>query len=241
MLKNDLVLRNPLHALGIDTGQTNTSKVFGAILARAGVGKTALLVQIALNSLLVEKRVLHVSLHDPVDKVKLWYHEVFSRLAATYEAPNALLLWETVIRHRFIMTFQAESFSVATLEERLTDLTAQGIFTPDILIVDGYPFTTDMEAEELAHLKSFVVGRNLGAWFTVLTHRHEQVGDNGLPPQMNSVAELFNTILQLQPEDDAIMVRRLTEPVSTDAVDCLRLDPKTMLLQRTDDPTPGSG
>ena len=42
---------------------------FGAVLARAGVGKTALLVQLALNTMLRDKNVLHISLNDPVNKV----------------------------------------------------------------------------------------------------------------------------------------------------------------------------
>ena len=49
MLKKDLILRNPLRVMGhenddiLDTGQ------FGAVLARAGVGKTAFLVQLSLS------------------------------------------------------------------------------------------------------------------------------------------------------------------------------------------------
>ena len=54
---------------------------FGAVLAHAGVGKTALLVQLALNSMLRSRNVLHVSLNDPVNKVNLWYSELFHHLA----------------------------------------------------------------------------------------------------------------------------------------------------------------
>ena len=50
------------------------------MLARAGVGKTAILVQLALNTLLKGKNVLHISLNDPVKKVGLWYKEVFRHL-----------------------------------------------------------------------------------------------------------------------------------------------------------------
>ena len=61
---------------------------FGAVLARAGVGKTALIVQIALNSLLCSKNVLHISLTEPVGKVNLWYQEVLERLAQQYQVPK---------------------------------------------------------------------------------------------------------------------------------------------------------
>jgi ATP/maltotriose-dependent transcriptional regulator MalT len=42
------------------------------VLAPAGVGKTAFLVQLALNAMLQEKNVLHISLDEPVTKVSLW-------------------------------------------------------------------------------------------------------------------------------------------------------------------------
>ena len=35
------------------------------------------------------------------------------------------------------MTFRVESFTVPKLEERLNDLTEQGIFKPEMMIIDG--------------------------------------------------------------------------------------------------------
>ena len=84
MLKQDLTLRNPLRLLGENTEDNLAEGGFGAVLARAGVGKTALTVQIALNSLLKSHNVLHISLNDPVNKVTLWYKEVFKSLAGQY-------------------------------------------------------------------------------------------------------------------------------------------------------------
>ena len=72
MLKKELVLKNPLRLMGYETDDILSEGGFGAVLARAGVGKTALLVQLALNNLLQNKNVLHISLDDPVKKVSLW-------------------------------------------------------------------------------------------------------------------------------------------------------------------------
>ncbi|MBI5063800.1 MAG: hypothetical protein HZB87_10175, partial [Desulfatitalea sp.] len=52
MLKQDLILRNPLRLLGYDSDDILEPGQFGAVLARAGVGKTALVIQIALNTML---------------------------------------------------------------------------------------------------------------------------------------------------------------------------------------------
>ncbi|MBU2252567.1 MAG: AAA family ATPase, partial [Proteobacteria bacterium] len=119
MLKQDLILRNPLQHLGFETEDILPGGGFGAVLAPAGVGKTALLVQLALNGMLRNRNVLHISLDDPVNKVTRWYNELFGHLADRCEATQINRLWESVLPHRFIMTFRIESFSVPKLEERL--------------------------------------------------------------------------------------------------------------------------
>jgi hypothetical protein len=55
-------------------------------------------------------------------------------------------LWDAILPHRFIMTFKVEGFSVPKLEERLTDLTEQGIFFPNMIILDGLPFTENVRS-----------------------------------------------------------------------------------------------
>ena len=71
MLKKDLIMRNPLRMMGYENDEILKAGEFGAVLARAGVGKTAFLVQLSLNALLRGKNVLHISLEDPVNKVSL--------------------------------------------------------------------------------------------------------------------------------------------------------------------------
>ena len=93
MLKKDLILRNPLRVMGRENDDILAPGEFGAVLARAGVGKTAFLVQLSLNALLGGKNVLHISLTDPVNKVSLWYKEVFSLIAEQYQVDQINQLW----------------------------------------------------------------------------------------------------------------------------------------------------
>ena len=169
MLKQDLILRNPLRLLGRENEDIVKPGNFGAVLARHGVGKTALVVQIALNSLLQQKNVLHISLNEPVGKVSLWYQEVFEQLAQQYQVPQIDQLWDTIMPHRFIMTFRVEGFSMPKLEERLTDLTAQNIFVPNMVIIDGLPFG-DQTRPLLQELKRLAEELGLPVWFTVTIH-----------------------------------------------------------------------
>jgi hypothetical protein len=230
MLTNDLIQRNPLRLMGRDADEILSPGEFGAILARAGVGKTALLVQIALNTLLSGKNVLHVSLNDPVDKVSLWYREVFGNLSKTYDVRQIEQLWESLLPHRLIMTFKVEGFSVPKLEERLADLSEQGIFTPDMVIIDGLPFDESTSAS-LNELKGFSSLHGIQSWFTVRTHRHESTGSDGLPATFAPIQELFSVILQLEPTGQEIHVRALKGESGAGGKLPVKLDPATMLLQ----------
>ena len=230
MLKNDLILRNPLRLMGHENEAIVPEGGFGAVLARAGVGKTALIVQVALNTMLQQKNVLHVSLSDPVDKVNLWYQEVLNSLAHQYHVRQIKELWESIQMNRFIMTFNVENFSASTLEERVTDLTAQQIFNPHMVIVDGLPFDEQLRTP-LEGLKAFSEHHRLHLWFTVTTHRHEAPGEDGLPVQLSAVADLFDAVIQLQPEGKKIHICSLKGGTDNAKTCNQLLDPSTMLIQ----------
>lgn len=229
MIKNDLILRNPLRAMGFDSEDILPQGALGSVLARAGVGKTAFLVQLAINALLRGKNVLHISLSDPVNKVTLWYEEVFGLLAKQYGVEQTDLLWESLLPHRFIMTFKAEGFNVETLEERMTDLMEQSIFLPQIVIIDGYPFDENSLAG-LSDLKKLMDTQGMKAWLTVRTHRHQDPGPGKIPAPMDLVSALFEVIIQLQPEGKMIHVRALEAQGTTPDTSSLLLDPATMLI-----------
>jgi hypothetical protein len=230
MLKQDLNLRNPLRLLGKSTDAVLTEGGFGAVLARAGVGKTALTVQIAMNSLLTDQKVLHISLNDPVDKVTLWYKEVFTLLAAQYNAVQINQLWQTVVPHRLIMTFKVDRFTVPKLEERLEDLSAQNIFLPNMMIIDGMPFDDNVRPQ-LMEIQTLARRLNVHVWFTVQTHRHEQPAPDGMPPQLKNLPELFDVILHLKPQGNKIHIHALKGSTADPQKLPLRLDPSTMLIQ----------
>lgn len=230
MLKQDLILRNPLRLLGHENDDIIGPGQFGAVLARAGVGKTALIVQIALNSMLRSKKVLHISLNEPVGKVDLWYQEVLGRLIQQYQIPQMDRLWDTIVPHRFIMTFQVEGFSAPRLEERLTDLTSQAIFNPHIIIIDGHPFDQDSPAA-LSELKGLADRLELPIWFTITTHRHEAPAPDGLPIQLSLVQNLFDVAISLQPVDDTIHIKALKGCSLPESCPPLVLDPATMLIR----------
>lgn len=230
MLNNELIVCNPLREMGSEADDVIPEGGFGAVLAHAGVGKTALLVQLALNAMLRNRKVLHISLNDPVGKVSLWYQELFHHLAKEAQAPQAQQLWETILPHRFILTYKAEGFSVPRLEERLTDLMAQNIFHPQLMIMDGLHFD-ESGRQPLCDLKALAVRYGIRVWFTINTHRHEEPGPDGLPVQLLHVADLFDIVLELQPRGAEIRILPLKGSAATVKGLPLLLDPSTLLIK----------
>lgn len=230
MLKKELILRNPLRHLGFETEDILPAGGFGAVLAYAGVGKTALLVQMALNGMLRNKHVLHISLNDPVNKVNLWYGELFNHLASQYEGAQINKLWDSIQPYRFIMTFRVESFSVPKLEERMNDLTEQGIFKPEMMIIDGL-HCDDSQRPSLLALKTLAGRNGMRIWFTVHTHRHEKPGQDGLPAYFVPVADLFDLVLELQTEHADIHIKPIRGAEAATPESSLLLDPSTMLIK----------
>ena len=94
MLKNNLMLLSPFRVMGYDNENIIPEGGLGAVAAQVGVGKTALLVQLALNAMMRDQKVLHISLQDPVNKVSLWYHELFNNIAQQAQVAESAETWE---------------------------------------------------------------------------------------------------------------------------------------------------
>jgi len=230
MLKKDLILRNPLRHLENESSVILPKGGFGAVVARAGVGKTAFLVQLALNRLLNNQNVLHISLNEPVNKVGLWYEEVVHNLTVQYSLQKVDQLWETILPNRFIMTFKTGEFNVAKLEERLKELIEQDIFTPQLILIDGFAFGT-AATESLPDLKVLADKHEARVWFTARTHRSKDAPNQETSSSIEPFNNLFDCIIALKPEGQAIFVDVIKSDRSVPNRPDILLDPTTMLIK----------
>ena len=230
MLKKDLMMRNPLRAVSDENGYILPEGGLGAVVARAGVGKTALLVQLSLNSLLKGDNALHISLGDPVRKVSLWYKEVFNNIGVQYQIEKIDDLWNELLPQRFIMTFNIDGFSVPRLDERLTELADQNIFQPQMILIDGLPFNEEIKRTDLHALKELSEKFNSHIWFTVRSHRHEEPDSDGMPIQIGEFADLLDVVIKLKPEESDIKLNVLKGSGAI-SLQNLSLDPATMLIK----------
>ena len=230
MIKKEMISRNPLNNLGFVGEDILSNGGLGAVLAYAGLGKTALLVQMALNTMLQEKPVLHVSLNDAVSKVDVWYRELFNDITDGNDPAEIAQFWEKIQIYRFIMTFRVEGFSVPKLEERLTDLMQQNIFKPHTMIIDGLKFDESGRGL-LFQLKEMAKLFGMRIWFTVHTHRHEPPKEDGLPLSFRHVEDLFDVLVQLAAKGPKVYIKALKGQSPEAKKDALELEPSTMLIQ----------
>ena len=172
MQKEDLIRKNPLRVLNPLDMESLPDHRMGLVMARAGLGKTAILVQIAMDSMLQDQKVLHVSIGEDLEKAKAWYDDIFKYIAEGYQLENASEIESGFMRNRMIMTFKEAAFSRPKLEERLNDLIYQNIFRPDIVVIDGYDFS-EADYEAIMDLKEMMASMNVQVWFSALLHRGE--------------------------------------------------------------------
>jgi hypothetical protein len=230
-MANELIVNNPLRALGLeDKAAGKAQAMMGLVMARAGLGKTAILVQFALDCMLLGNKVLHVSIGEGVDKTRTWYDDILSLLTDGEKIESI----PEVMKNRMIMTFKESTFSKVILEERLDDLVQQDIFRPECLIVDGYDFESN-DKTSLEELRNFMDDRGLKMiWFSATSHRgDDRVSEDGVPAPCHDVASLFETVLLIKPAGDEMELAIMKcDSSAVDPSATLTLDPSTMLVKK---------
>lgn len=233
MLKEDLIKKNPLRVLSpADQGKSEAPRM-GLVMSRAGLGKTAILVQIALDSMLRGNKVLHVSIGQSLEKTKIWYDDIFRDIASADHLERAAEIQEELMSQRMIMTFNEESFGVAKLRERLKDLIDQKIFLPDCLLVDGFDCSISPE-KVLGQMRELAKDMKINMWFSAVCHRgDERVSKSGVPAPCHEADDLFDTIILLQPDAAkkcvALNIIKRDGKVGESRAS-LTLDPSTLLI-----------
>ncbi|NLV30352.1 MAG: hypothetical protein GXY47_04275 [Acidobacteria bacterium] len=230
MHRKDLNERSPLRLLeksihgGLGRGN------IGVVAARHGVGKTAVLVGIALDDLMRGRRVLHVALDDGIDKIRGFYGEIFLELARSAGLEDVDTERMEMERFRNIHTFVGSSFSVARLRETVARIGEQMNFFPAALILDGFDFER-ATPEEMGQLRSIAgeIGGEL--WMSAVIHRDSERNARGIPEPLARLEDTIDVILALEPEDAQIKLRLLKDHDNPDVSPIqVALDPTTLLL-----------
>ena len=227
MLKNDLILRSPAEKT---IGSENiTNGQFGAVLSRAGVGKTGFLVQIALTRLLCDEKVLHISLCDTIEKITIRYNEGYASLIDSIgyvDAQIAERLWDEIQHHKTGIAYNESTFNVDKIRDYLNSFKKADLTLPTLMIIDGLDFDTDLSGM-LSDLKQLQEDFGLCTWFSMKIHREEPLNQNGYPVQLENYDILFDRAVFLVPEENRIQAIVLKDGNRTEQT--FLLDPATLM------------
>jgi hypothetical protein len=202
----------------------------GVVVAQRGVGKTAFLVGIALDDLLRGRKVLHVALDEPVEKIRDYYDEIFIDLAHSLNLENIGDERLEVERNRNIHTYVGNTFSIGKLREAIEFLRTYMDFDPAALIVEGFDFEKATYAD-MDGLRQVARDINGEIWMSAVTHRQSRRNDRGVPEPVAHLEEAIDVILSMQHSGTAVHLHLLKDHDNREVSDShVALDPTSLLL-----------
>jgi hypothetical protein len=207
----------------------------GVVMARAGVGKTALLVYFGLGTLISGKKVLHVALAQSTDHVLSWYDTLFKNISPSIDPERISDIQAEMPRRRLIQTFSDKDLNPQRLEKavKLFDETIN--FKPDLILIDGFNWEKMSKVETAAAIgafKSTAQRLNAALWMSAGTHRSTTKGHpTKIVPPCDAYKEVINTAIFLEPQGRDIGVFVLKDHETEGSVDThLLLDSDSLSL-----------
>jgi hypothetical protein len=142
---------------GLASGQ------LGVLFGEPGVGKSALLIRHAIRFMMLDQNVLHVSLSDSVERVRLAYDELYGLTAAGGMSADQMAPLARAERFRMIHAYRPSKEVVSQINDAVSMLRQYAQFDPRMVIVDG------TESATLEALKAMAVSLNVSVWATIST------------------------------------------------------------------------
>ena len=231
MVKDELIQRSPIGIFmksihgGLKAGE------LGLIASLSGLGKTSVLVQIALDKLLQNKKIIHVSFTQHTDYVLAWYEDIFNEFISKKNLEDEQDVKSEIVKNRVLMKFNQDGLTVDQITRSLRAMIVDGSFSAECVIIDGYKFTPQ-EGKNVSMIKQFARELGLSVWFScTVTDDQAPYDAQHIPVLVKDYTELFDVIVALEPRQDHIELaisrdRDIQNPEHL----ALKLDPKTLLI-----------
>lgn len=234
MLKEEFIRKSPVRIFeksiegGLHAGN------IGVLSSRKGIGKTSVLVQIALDKLIQGEKVIHVSFNAHTSYIISWYENIFAEIARRRNLENIVEIKEELVRNRMIMNFTQEGISVDQIIRALKALIIEGGFNAKTIIVDGFDFTR-ATPERFEKVKAFLKEMQLEAWYTCTLAETDPVLDaQGIPIILRDIEPYISVIVVLEPQKDYIHFRVVKDHERRNPSEMnLMLDARTLLIAET--------
>ena len=227
----DFISFSPLKLLEKSSRKGLGAGNLGVLIARAGVGKTACLINIAFDRIFRQGKLVHISLEEGPEKVTSYYNVMYQDLVRALDLKDDYDHYRMLIeRNRMILAYLNQSFDAERLRRNLRNLAENLDFRPHTLIVDGLEFQRAKRTLFEA-FKDIAAEFQVEIWLSALSHRHiAEVNERGIPYPCHELDDLFSLIIQFQPESSGVFLKLLKDhdnPTIPGAH--VRLDPNTFL------------
>ena len=163
MEKKDLIAHSPVRYFDNATSAALKDGEMGLVTAKKGLGKTSILVQFGIDSLLNDKALVHVSFDQQSSNVIAWYSSVMAEIAKKKNF-NLDDVNEEIVRNRTILNFNQETFTLPKVVNTLKALKEGGIALGSV-VVDGLDLAKT-SADDLKVFADFVKSEKMTAWFS---------------------------------------------------------------------------
>ena len=235
MVKEEMVQRSPIRIFeqsihgGLKAGET------GVIASLNGIGKTSVLVQIALDKLLQGKKVIHVSFTQHTHHVLSWYEDIFDEFTSKKNLENTKEVKNDLVKNRVLMNFNQDGMSIEQIIKSLRAMIVQGGFNADAVIVDGLDFSRT-NPPDIANFKSFAAELGISVWFSCSV-KDEQYDKENIPVILGKFTGFIDVIIILQPKPETpphpahveLSISKDRDTVISKSM-AMKLDPKTLLI-----------
>ncbi|HAP44367.1 MAG: hypothetical protein A2087_03890 [Spirochaetes bacterium GWD1_61_31] len=231
MLKEELIKKSPVRILekGIEGGLMAGN--IGVISSRKGIGKTSVLVQLAMDKLMQNKKVIHVSFTTQTSYVIAWYENIFTEVAKRKSLEHFGDVHDELVKNRVIMNFNQDSIDVNQMIKSLRALIADGGFNAESVIIDGFDFAR-AAVDHMTKMRAFAKEMNLEVWFSCTMAGQEPLLDkHNVPVILRNYLDNISVLINLDPQVEYIHFIVVKDHDRMNPADLhIKLDAKTLLI-----------
>ncbi|MDR2521009.1 MAG: hypothetical protein LBC72_00425 [Spirochaetaceae bacterium] len=230
MVKNELIQRSPVRVLEKAMRGGLKAGGLGVIAGPSGLGKTSVLVQIALDKLLQDKKVIHISFTQNADFVIDWYASIFDEFVGKRSMENVAELKEQLVRNRILMNFSQTGVNSDVIRKSLHSMIVEGGYKAEAIIIDGFDFSIAASGR-IKSLKEFAAGLGLVTWYSCTVSGEPPYDAKGFPTVLKDVEDELDCVITLASKPYHLELSIAKDgAVYNPGISPLKLDPRTLLL-----------
>jgi RecA/RadA recombinase len=242
VILSELIQRSPIRIFEQSINGGLKPGEIGIIASPTGIGKTSVLVQLALDKLLQGKKVIHVSFTQDVHYVPIWYEDIFEEFIYKKNLENAAEIKTDLVKNRVLMNFNQDGVTILQIIKSLRAMIIEGGFKADSIIVDGYDFSrmtscivngkTLSKKEIITEVKNFATELGVSIWYSCSVKDEEQQFDKeNIPVIIKDYVDYIDVVIVLQPKTDHVELSISKDRNSIISKSTsMKLDPKTLLI-----------